>query len=260
MTPTRTIAGPAITALICLAIWEVGCRAFKVPDFVLPTPTRTIVALVSDWDVIWPNAFQTLSTTTMGFGGAIVFGFLLGVAVGSSPLLNSCFSPLLVAFNSVPKVAIVPVLVLWFGIGTTPAAITAFALSFFPITINVAAGISATEAELIDVLRSLGATRLDIIRKVGVPRSLPYLFASLKVAITLAFVGSVISETVASNIGIGYLMLSASAAFRIPLVFAALMMVAALGVTMYGLTALAERSLTGDGESGEARMTFGGGG
>ena len=103
MTLIRTIAGPAITALICLAIWEVGCRAFKVPDFVLPTPTRTFAALTSDWDVIWPNAFQTLSTTTMGFGGAVVFGFLLGVAVGWSPFLNSCFSPLLIAFNSVPR-------------------------------------------------------------------------------------------------------------------------------------------------------------
>jgi NitT/TauT family transport system permease protein len=260
MTPIKTIAGPAITAFVCLVIWEVGCRAFKVPEFVLPTPTRTVAVLVSDWGVIWPNAYQTLLTTTMGFGGAVVFGFLLGVAVGASPFLNTCFSPLLIGFNSVPKVAIVPVLVLWFGIGTIPAVITAFALSFFPITINVAAGISATEPELIDVLRSLGATRFDLIWKVGVPRALPYLFASLKVAITLAFVGSVISETVASNMGIGYLMLSASAAFRIPLVFAALMIVAALGVTMYGLTALIERLLTSDDGSEEAQVTFVAGG
>jgi NitT/TauT family transport system permease protein len=256
----KTIAGPVITAFICLLVWEVGCRAFKVPEFVLPTPTRTIAALVSDWGVIWPNAYQTLMTTTMGFGLAVVFGFLLGVVVGSSPFLNSCFSPLLIGFNSIPKVAIVPVLVLWFGIGTIPAVITAFTLSFFPITVNVAAGISATEPELIDVLRSLGANRFDLIRKAGVPRSLPYLFASLKVAITLAFVGSVISETVASNVGIGYLMLSASAAFRIPLVFAALMVVAALGVTMYGLTALVERLLTGDDGLEETQLAFASGG
>jgi NitT/TauT family transport system permease protein len=255
----KAIAGPAMTAFLCLLIWEVGCRALKVPEFILPTPTRTVSALISDWGVIWPNAYQTLLTTVIGFGCAVIFGFLSGVAVGSSPFLNSCVNPLLIGFNSVPKVAIVPVLVLWFGIGTIPAIMTAFALSFLPITINVATGISATEPELVDVLRSLGANRFDVIRKAGIPRSLPYLFASLKVAITLAFVGSVISETVASNVGIGYLMLSASAAFRIPLVFAALMVVAALGIAMYGLTALVERILTIDNGS-EARVAFTAGG
>lgn len=135
-------------------------------------------------------------------------------------------------------------LVLWFGIGTVPAVITAFVLSFFPITVNVAAGVAATDRELIDVLRSLGASRWDIIVKAGIPRSLPYFFASLKVAITLAFVGSVIAETVASNAGIGYLMLSASAAFRIPLVFASLLFIGFLGVSMYAVTALLETRLT----------------
>ncbi|PAS96795.1 MAG: ABC transporter permease, partial [Candidatus Dactylopiibacterium carminicum] len=117
--------------------------------------------------------------------------------------------------------------------------------SFFPVVVNVATGLATLEPELEDVLRSLGASRLDILKKVGLPRSLPYFFASLKVAVTLAFVGSVISETVASNLGIGYLMMSASATMNMPLVFAGLFVIGAMGVVMYELFARLERRLTG---------------
>jgi NitT/TauT family transport system permease protein len=151
---------------------------------------------------------------------------------------------MLVGFNSVPKVAFVPVLVVWFGIGTIPAVITAFLISFFPVVVNVATGLATLEPELEDVLRSLGASRLDILFKVGLPRSLPFFFASLKVAITLAFVGSVISETVASNMGIGYLMMGASSSMNMPLVFAGLIVIGAMGVVMYELFALVERRMT----------------
>ena len=118
-----------------------------------------------------------------------------------------------------------PILVVWFGIGTIPAILTAFLISFFPIVVNVATGLATLEPELEDVLRSLGATKSDILWKVGLPRSLPYFFASLKVAITLAFVGTVVSETVASNEGIGYLMMSAGSSMRMPLVFAGLIVI-----------------------------------
>src|SRR6185295_7217340 len=121
--------------------------------------------------------------------------------------------------NSVPKVALVPILVIWFGIGTVPAILTAWVISFFPIVVNVATGLATIEPEMRDVLRSLGANRWQILTKVGIPRSMPYLFGSLKIAITLAFIGSVISETVAGNEGIGYMMLSASAKPDTPLVF-----------------------------------------
>ena len=118
-----------------------------------------------------------------------------GIVIGSSRLAYAALYPLLIGFNAMPKAAIVPILVVWFGIGQPPAIATAFLLSFFPITVNVATGLATIEPELEDVLRSLGATQLDMLRKVGLPRSMPYFFASLKVAITLAFVGAVISET-----------------------------------------------------------------
>ena len=152
---------------------------------------------------------------------------------------------MLVGINSIPKAAIVPILVLWMGIGRPPAIITAFMLSFFPIAVNVATGLATTEPELEDVLRSLGATRWDMLRKVDIPRSLPYFFASLKVSITLAFVGAVISETLASNDGIGYLMVQAASQFRTPLMFAGVTVIAAMCIATYAFCALLERRFTG---------------
>jgi NitT/TauT family transport system permease protein len=150
----------------------------------------------------------------------------------------------MVGFNSIPKVAVVPILVIWFGIGEVPAVLTAFLISFFPIVVNVATGLATMEPELEDVLRALGASKLDIMRKVGIPRSMPYLFGSLKVAITLAFVGAVVSETVAANAGIGHLMVQAGSNFQMPLVFAGLLALAVEGIVMYALFAYVERRST----------------
>ncbi len=245
MTPrAQRIVAPWVAGVLLFALWEGGCRLFDVPEFILPTPSKSVEALIQYWPGIWKNASQTMYTTMVGFLIAVAFGLALGVAVGTSALLYAALNPILVGFNSVPKVAIVPVLILWFGIGTVPAIITAFLISFFPIVVNVATGIATIEPELKDVLRSLGARKLDILLKIGLPRSMPFFFASLKVAITLAFVGSVISETVASNEGIGYLMLSASSSFRVPLVFAGLLVVAALGIAMYAVAAVLERRFT----------------
>ncbi len=235
---------PALVILASFLLWEAVVVVFNVPAFVLPGPRGVWAALLEWREAIWFNASQTLYTTLVGFVLALVAGMGLGMAIGYSALVYRALYPLLVAFNSVPKAAIVPVLVIWFGIGTVPAILTAFLISFFPIVVNVATGLATLEPELQDVLRSLGATKREIFMKVGIPRSLPYFFASLKVAVTLAFVGAVISETVAANRGIGYLMISASSRFEVPLVFAGLVVVAAMGVALFALFAIIERRLT----------------
>jgi NitT/TauT family transport system permease protein len=246
MTPSvqRNLA-PWIAGLLLLGVWELACRWLAVPEFILPTPSASLAALWQFAGPIWFNARFTLWVTLVGFAIAVAFGLVLGVVVGSSRLAYAALNPLLIGFNSVPKVAIVPILVIWFGIGAVPAILTAFLISFFPIVVNVATGIATLEPELRDLLRSLGARPLDVLLKVGLPRAMPYFFASLKVAVTLAFVGSIISETIAGNRGIGYLMLQASSSFRVPLVFAGLFVVAAMGVGMYAVFALVEQRLTG---------------
>jgi NitT/TauT family transport system permease protein len=236
---------PWATALMLVALWWLGVKLFHVESYILPTPFEAVQALVAYRAALLHHGLSTLSTTVIGFALAVGFGLCLGVLVGTFRLAYSALYPILIAFNSVPKAALVPVLVIWFGAGTVPAVATAFMLSFFPVIVNVATGFATIEPELLDVLRSLGASRLDMVAKIGFPRSLPYFFASLKIAITLAFVGSVIAEIVAGNAGIGNVMLVASSSFNVPLVFAALIVVGIMGVGMYAIFALLERRFTG---------------
>ena len=238
-------AAPWIVTVVLLVAWQAICSAFGVSDFIFPSPYTIVLSLVEYAGPIAGHAWQTFWTTMIGFAIGVVVGLGLGVAIGMSRFVYKGLYPLLVAFNAIPKVAFVPILVLWLGIGTPPAVATAFLLCFFPIAVNVATGLATVEPELEDVLRSLGASKLDILRKVGLPSSMPYFFASLKVAITLAFVGTVISETLASNDGIGYLMLQASSQFRVPLMFAGLGVIAAMGIATYAIFALLEARLTG---------------
>ncbi len=238
------VAMPYLAMALILLVWELCCILFQIPEIILPKPTRIFAVGLQRWDILLQYCLETLSTTVAGFLLAIAFGLLLGLAIGASPFIYSGLYPLLIAFNAVPKVAIVPILMIWLGVGALPAVITAFVISFFPIVVNVATGLATIEPEMRDVLRSLGASKVEVLLKAGVPRSLPYLFASLKIAITLAFVGSVISETVAANEGIGHLMLTASSRFDVPLVFAGLIVVAVMGVVLYAICAAFERRMT----------------
>jgi NitT/TauT family transport system permease protein len=226
-------------------VWELSCIAFGIRDIVLPRPSQILFTLWQRMPAIWPHALQTLYSTLVGFALGILAGVFLGALVGSSKLAYDVAHPLLIGFSSIPKVAVVPIFVLWFGAGTIPAVLTAMILCVFPIVVNIATGLATTEPELEDVMRALKATKLEILTNVGLPRTMPYFFASLKVAVTQAFVGTVIAETVASNRGIGNLMMIASSSFDVPLVFAGLLILAALGVALYVIFSFIEVRVTG---------------
>jgi NitT/TauT family transport system permease protein len=235
---------PWLATLLLLVLWQLGVMAFHIESFVLPTPLEAIYEIYVNRYALTVHGLATLGTTLAGFAIAVVFGLFLGILVGSFRLAYVSLYPVLIGFNSVPKAALVPILVIWFGVGTVPAVLAAFLLSFFPVVVNVATGFATIEPELLDVLRVLGATRRDMIVKIGIPRSLPYFFASLKIAITLSFVGSVIAEIIAGNNGIGNVMLIATSNFNVPLVFAALLVVGVMGVSMYALFAFLETRFT----------------
>ena len=237
-----------------LLVWQLACVGFNIPNFLLPRPSVVVQAFVAQFNPIMENSWDTLVRTVIGFILAVVLGALLGIAIGSSRLIYRGLYPVLIGFNSVPKVAVVPIFVIWFGTGAVPAVLTAFLVSFFPIAVNVATGLATVEPELLDVLRSLGARKRQILIKVGLPRSLPYFFASLKIAITLAFVGTIISETVASSSGIGYLMMAATANFDTPLVFAGLFVIAVMGIVMYAIFAVVEQRMTFWAKRGDGMM------
>ena len=236
---------PWILLITVVFLWELVCRVFNVSDFIFPAPSRIWAATVEHAAIIWGHAVRTFWVTMVGFGLAIVVGVLLGFLIGSSRVAYAAVYPLMTAFNALPKAAFVPILVVWFGIGAGPAILTAFLISFFPIMVNIATGLATLEPELEDVLRVLGAKRWDVLIKVGLPRSMPYFFASLKVAITLAFVGTTVSEMTAANEGIGYLLISAGSSMQMGLAFSGLLVVGAMAMGMYELFSIIEKRTTG---------------
>ncbi len=238
-------ASPWIVTIMLIIVWDAAVYIFDVSRIIMPSASESFAAIYKYRVALWQNSMHTLLATLMGFGIAVAFGVTMGIAIGIWRPVYAAAYPLMVAFNSIPKVAIVPIMMLWFGIGMTTATLTAFILCFFPIVVNMAVALATIEPELKDVLRALGASERDIVVKIGIPRSLPYLFAALKIAITLAFVGSVISETVAGGDGIGNVMLVASSNFNTPLMFAGLIVIAVMAIGMYAIFAMMDSRFTG---------------
>jgi len=236
---------PVVTAGGLLVLWQAVCSALSIADYIFPSPATIAQAMHEFAGPIAEAAWKTFWVTMTGFAISIAVGVLLGFLVGSSRLAYAAIYPLLVGFNAVPKAALVPILIVWFGIGLGPGILTAFLISFFPITVNIATGLATLEPELEDVLRVLGAKRWDVLIKVGLPRSMPYFYASLKVAITLAFVGTVLAEMTAGDSGIGYLMQTAGSQQRMPLAFAGLVVIGVMAMVMYELFSWIEKRTTG---------------
>ena len=236
---------PFLLMLAIVVVWEIICSGFNVSEFIFPSPSRIWEQTMEHKEVILAHAWRTFWVTMVGFAIAIVVGVLLGFLIGSSRLAYAAVYPLMTAFNALPKAAFVPILVVWFGIGVGPAVLTAFLISFFPIMVNIATGLATLEPELEDVLRVLGAKRWDVLMKVGLPRSLPYFYGSLKVAITLAFVGTTVSEMTAANEGIGYLLISAGSSMQMGLAFSGLLVVGVMAMLMYELFSWVEKHTTG---------------
>jgi NitT/TauT family transport system permease protein len=235
---------PVLLGAALVLLWQVVVTAADIPEYLFPSPWQIAQQFAEFKGPLLAAAWSTFWVTMVGFGIAIVVGVLLGFLVGSSRTAYAAVYPLMVGFNAVPKAAIVPILVVWFGIGLGPGITTAFLISFFPITVNIATGLATLEPELEDVLRVLGAKRWDVLVKVGLPRSMPYFYGSLKIAITLAFVGTVLAEMTAGDSGIGNLIQTAGSQQRMPLAFAGLVAISVMAMAMYELFSYVERHTT----------------
>jgi NitT/TauT family transport system permease protein len=236
---------PLIVLAAALLLWQLIVTLFNIAEFIFPSPWQIALQFIEFKGALIEAAWKTFWVTMLGFAISIVVGVMLGFLIGSSRLAYTALYPLMVAFNAVPKAAVVPILVVWFGIGLGPGVLTAFLISFFPITVNIATGLATLEPELEDVLRVLGAKRWDVLVKVGLPRSMPYFYGSLKIAITLAFVGTVLAEMTAGDSGIGYLMQTAGSQQRMPLAFAGLVTIGAMAMAMYEIFSWVEKRTTG---------------
>jgi NitT/TauT family transport system permease protein len=237
------ILPPLALTVGTLAAWEAAIRLFKIPTFVLPAPSAIVYALIENR--------VALAVATQATAVEILFGFVLAALVGIAVALvivrferfGRALYPLIVLFQTVPKVALAPIFILWFGYDLAPKISLIVVIAFFPVAIDMLAGLQSVEPSFVALMRSVGASRTEILRRVRIPHSLPHLMAGLKVAITFSVIGAIVGEFAGASAGLGYVIQFASTQLETPLVFAALVVVSVVGLVFYYLVEFAERVL-----------------
>ena len=233
---------PAWLVLVgLLALWQVAVWIFKPPPFLLPDPISIAFALVQSPGAYLLHAYYTTANTLIGFGLSVLIGFALALGIVYSQFLEATIYTTLVAINSMPKVALAPLFVVWMGTGHTSKIAMAFLIAIFAIVIDAVLGLRSLEPEIVDLSRSMRGSPLKLLWKIRLPNALPSLFAGMKVAIGLSLVGVLVGEFVSARAGLGYLILSAQGAFEMPRVFAAILLLSVIGTLLFRMIELAER-------------------
>ena len=229
--------------LMLLLLWDIVVRLFKIPPYLIPPPLAVVRELGKEWPMLLSQSLPTLYATLGGFAASALVGVPIAMWIAHSRTVESFVYPLLVFSQSIPKVAIAPLFVVWFGFGIVPKVIAAFLLGFFPVVVSTVQGFKSIEPDVIDLARSMGASPLKIFLKFRLPQALPSIFSGLKVSVTLAVVGAVVGEFVGSNSGIGFVLQRATGTFDLPLMFAALVVLSTLGVLLFLAVEMVERWL-----------------
>jgi NitT/TauT family transport system permease protein len=248
MTRLRALAityMPAVVLFVGLILlWQLAVSTLGIREYLLPSPGAVLRALTDSQDVRW---WGHLWTTTVEIIGAFVIagvvGVLLGVAIAWSPLLARALVPFLVFVNTLPKVAVAPLFLLWLGYGILPNMLIGALIGFFPVVINTAVGLSQVEPELLDLGRAFNAPKWKIFAKIRLPNALPYILSALKITATAAVVGAIVGEFVASQNGLGYVIITTQSSMNTPVAFAALVWVSIVGLALYGIVVLLARWL-----------------
>ena len=232
---------PAAGLLGVLLLWELAVRLLRPPAFLLPSPGLVLDTALG-FAGNWPKHFwATARATFLGFGVAIVVGMALAVFIVHYRTLRRIFTPVILMLQIVPKVAFAPLLLIWFGSGLVPIVVIAFLVAFFPMVVNTAIGLQEVEPDLLDLTRVYRMSRWRVLWRVRVPSALPYIFSGLRVASTLAVIGVIIGEFVGSSVGLGYLILIANSNMNTALAIAAIILISAFGLLLYGAIVLLER-------------------
>lgn len=245
MSAARRLLGetliPAATLLAALGAWEGATHVFRIPRFIMPAPSAI---LGEGWE--WRYRFightwVTLYETLGGFALSMVVGVPLAVLIVYSPALRAAIYPLVILAQSVPKIAIAPVLLLILGYGEIPKMVVAFLVAFFPVVVDTATGLAATPPELLDLSRSYRASAFKTFLKVRLPMALPFIFAGAKVAITLSVIGAVVGEFVGSDRGLGYVILSSTSYWKTEVAFSAMILLSLMAILLFAAVSLVER-------------------
>jgi NitT/TauT family transport system permease protein len=229
------------TLFALVLLWELACRFLHIAPFLLPSPTSIMARMAEKPMLFWVHGWYTLYETVAGFLVAVVVGLVAAAIIVVVPSIRDVLMPILLIAQLVPKVAIAPILLVWFGYGVAPKIVIAFLVAFFPIVVNTANGLMAVERELLDLGRSLEASRWQIFWKFRMPAALPELFSGMKIAITLAVIGAIIGEFVGGDKGLGYLIIIANQELDTPLAFAALVIISVAGIALYAAVEVSER-------------------
>ena len=237
----KAILGSTATLIALVILWELLVRQFQIPAWLLPSPTLIGQAMVEWRSELIGHSMVTLYETLVGFALAIAISIPLVVAVVYSPILQNTIYPILLALQSMPKVAIAPLLALWIGFGTLPKIVVVFLVCFFPIIVATTSGLTAVPSSLMDLIRSLSASSLQTFVKIRFPTAMPHIFVGLKIAITFAVIGAVIGEFVGSENGLGYLILVSTSQSRTPLAFGSLVLLTIMSIVLCYAIALIER-------------------
>ena len=232
---------PFIAVIAFLVLWSAGVRVFEIPDYLLPAPEDVIRRIARDWYVLARNASYTVQSVLSGFAAAVLVGVPLAFAVVLSRSVERVTMPFLVMSQTIPKVAIAPILVVWLGFGILPKIAIVFLIAFFPIVVSTVVGLKSVESDMIDLVRSMGATTLKIMLRVRGPTALPQMFAGFKIAICLSVVGAIVGEFVGSDRGLGYLLLTATGTLDGTLVWSALFILIAIGIVLFAIVSKLER-------------------
>jgi NitT/TauT family transport system permease protein len=240
----RRFLYPTITLLGLVVMWQAAVDIFQVPSFILPAPTAVFKAAAENAGLLFQHSVATVGATLAGFALSVMVGVPLAILIVSSRTLEGIIYPLVVSSQMVPKVAIAPLFVVWFGFSTTPKVLIAFLIAFFPVVISSVVGLEAPDRELLQMLRSMGASKLDMFRKVRLPHALPSIFGGFKMAMTLSVVGTIVGEFVASNSGVGYLLLVATGSMNTALLFAGIVVLTIIGVILFYAMELLERLMS----------------
>ncbi len=224
-----------IATIVVLLIWEGGVRLFAVPALILPAPSVVFATLWERRDLYIAFSVPTTIEIVIGFFVAAVAGILLGILVSFSSFARSTFYPMLISSQLIPKVAIAPVFVIWFGTGLESKVFIAFLIAFFPIMISTMVGLQAIETDMVKLFKSMGASSTTTFIKLRLPAALPNIFAGMKIGMTLAVVGAIVAEFVAADRGLGYYLLYANGQLDSPGVFGAIVLLTVIGVILYYL-------------------------
>jgi ABC-type nitrate/sulfonate/bicarbonate transport system permease component len=238
---TLAIVAPAVILLVCVAGWDLATRVLDVSSRVLPAPGLVARSTWDDRSSLWPAIETTTKEAVFGIGVAIVVAVLLAIVIDWSPRVRRGVYPLMVASQTLPIIALAPLVVIWFGFGTTPKVVLVALFTFFSIAVGLVQGLASVEHDTMSLLRTMGATRRQLLLHARLPSAVPQFFTGLKIAVTYSYVSAIVAEFVGAQQGLGVYMTTSKNAFRTDLVFGAVLVTAALTLLLFGLVVLLER-------------------